>query len=436
MKKFDGFLNEQYWDWFKKNVVGEDPPPERDRFKPPIKPIPPKVSGFGSFKKEKIDFSKCPIKVDDYVKVTSWNDLSEKQITFLKGKPYHKVLDVTVKDGDPYIGLGYNIPFKMARFEIIDFKNYKHKILFLQFNIGINLHGEPDPGDFFKGKATMPELFTEIFNEKMPDAFVNFAEYSDIYKTSGGYFIDDINIKDYNFVFFGFMSNYSAIARLIIEYLERNNVPYLKYETYKDFDNKAYEFDLVEKLGYPYIPSIMVSKLNRRVIEEVKKFDFPVVVKDVTMARGEGVHKIDSLKDLEQHFTRNYGNRLMLIQKFIANDGDYRVIVIKHKKVLIIKRQRIKEEEFRSNVALGGKAVKAELPKEIIEMCEDISKHVFCDIVGFDILKDLKTGDFYVMETNASPHFPTFSVVSGINMPAFISDYIIHQIKKNEKKEK
>ena len=125
-----------------------------------------------------------------------------------------------------------------------------------------------------------------------------------------------------------------------------------------------------------------------------------------------------------------------MIQKFIPNDGDYRVIVIKNKKALIIKRERTNDKEFRSNVAMGGRAVRADLPDEIVDMCEDISRHIFCDIVGFDILKDLKTGKYYVMETNASPHFPTFSVVSGINIPMIIVNYILHKMRKKNKEHK
>jgi glutathione synthase/RimK-type ligase-like ATP-grasp enzyme len=120
----------------------------------------------------------------------------------------------------------------------------------------------------------------------------------------------------------------------------------------------------------------------------------------------------------------------MLIQKFIPNDGDYRVISIKNKVELVIKKERVKgSKEFRANVARGGKAVKGSLPPDIIAMCEDISKHLICDIVGFDVIQNKETGEYYIMEANSSPHFPTFSVISEINIPNIICEYIIRKIK-------
>ena len=95
---------------------------------------------------------------------------------------------------------------------------------------------------------------------------------------------------------------------------------------------------------------------------------------------------------------------------------------------LLIKRQVTSDTEFRSNVALGGKAVKASLPPEIVAMCEDISRHVNCDIIGFDVLQDLDTGEYYIMEINISPHFSTFCVVSGVNLPEIICNYILEEI--------
>ena len=61
-------------------------------------------------------------------------------------------------------------------------------------------------------------------------------------------------------------------------------------------------------------------------------------------------------------------------------------------------------------ISASTKRLLSEL-NEIVKMCEDISTHVNCDIVGFDILQDLKTGEYYVMEINISPHFSTFCVV-------------------------
>jgi glutathione synthase/RimK-type ligase-like ATP-grasp enzyme len=264
-------------------------------------------------------------------------------------------------------------------------------------------------------------LFPELFKEKLPEAFVEFSTYDDIYRIGSDFYIDDMKLKEYDFVFFGFMSKFTSIVKMLISYLDNNNVPYLKYGTFKDLDNKAYEMHLVDSLGYPYIPSIMTTKLSKRVVDAVKEFGFPVIVKDIDLNRGEGVWKIEDMKELRRTFA--YGSKLMIIQKFLPNDGDYRVITIKNKVELIIKKERVEgSKEFRANVARGGKAVKGTLPQDVIDMCEDISKHLVCDIVGFDIIQDIETKKYYVMETNSSPHFPTFSVISEVDIPGLLVD--------------
>ena len=62
-------------------------------------------------------------------------------------------------------------------------------------------------------------------------------------------------------------------------------------------------------------------------------------------------------------------------------------------------------------------------------MCEDISQHVNCDIIGIDIIFDEVERKYYVMEINPAPGFPAFSIVANINVAEIIVDYIIGNLK-------
>jgi len=388
-------------------------------------------------KELKYNYEDLPIQQGDYVRCVDFENLNDRQIEFLRMLPYHKVRFVTnskgnqfYEYGEPHIDLGYKIPFKMHRFEKVERTiDNKYKILFLEFDLPIDTHGEKDVRNFFKGHSRMPDLFQSLFKEKLSDVFVNFISYNDIYKLGNDFYADDILLKKYDFVFFGFMSNFTTIVKMLISHLDEYKIPYLKYGTYKDYDNKAYEMDLLQRLGYPYIPTIMASKITGPILRNVKSFGFPVIVKDINLNRGEGVWKVDDVNGLLKIFS-NMG-RVLLIQKFIPNDGDYRVITIKNKVELVIKKERIEGSgEFRANVARGGKAIKGTLPNYIIKMCEDVSRHLVCDIVGFDIIQNKETREYFIMETNSAPHFPTFSVISGINIPGIITDYISNIIRK------
>lgn len=392
----------------------------------PVEPVEPEVR------------QPTPIEIGDWVEIFDFETLNKKQIEYLKSQPFFYVKNVTDKNGEvydvgvPHIDVGYRIPLKMSRFKKVERPETKYKVLFLQFDLAIDMHGEKDKGNFFRGFKNMSELFPILFHDKLKDdVFVSFNSYDDIYRTKNDYYVNGICLKDFDFVFFGHISNFTSICKMVVGYLKRNDIPYLKYGTYNEYDNKAFEFDLLENLGYPYIPSIMTSKLTQKIINIIENdFGFPVIVKDVTANRGTGVFKVDNLKSLIKTFSSRYSSKLMLIQKMIPNDGDFRVITIKNKVQLVIKKQRIDEKEFRSNVARGGKAIRATLPTHIINMCEDISKHLDSDIVGFDIIQNIETKEYFVMEANAASHFPTFSVISGVDIPLVIVNYIIKKIKK------
>lgn len=366
----------------------------------------------------------------DYVKIINFVGLTDRQIQFLKAKDTFFVNSVIDKDGRDFIDIGYAIPFKASRFIKITFDK---KFLFLQFNLTIDTHGEPDTQNFFQGSPDMRTLFTKLINDRVPGSLVEFYSYTDIYRLGNNYFINNTDLADYNFVFFGFAKKHSNIPYYIQKYLKTVNVPFLTYESYNLYDDKMYGLDIVTDLGYDYIPTIQTSNINKRILKHVREdFGYPVIVKITSMDQGKGVFKVADEDALIKFYNSNY-QRPTMIQKLIPNDGDCRVILIKNKVELVVKRQMTNPDEFRSNVALGGKAIKTTLPQSVLDMCADISKHVECDIVGFDILRDLETGKYYVMEINVSPHMSTFIVVTGINLTGIIADYIVKNMKETKK---
>lgn len=374
------------------------------------------------------------IKIGDYVKVCNFNNLTDKQLDYLKLFTKYKVKAITNRIGeeyDPkidnikYYDIGYKIPFKATRFEKIDTTNYK-RVLFIQYEHNVNFYGEEDKNNYFRGLKTIKNVYTKLIEEKKSDISVDFYDYSDIYRMHNDFYVDDLKLTNYDFIFFGFMHQFTTISKLVVEYVERNNIPNLKYETYDHFHNKAYQFDLLDRLGYPYIPSILTTKLNRNVLAEVEKFGFPVIVKDPFSDRGEGVKLISNKEELKYFFLLNKG--MCLIQKFIPNDGEYRVITVKNKVQLIAKKDPITKVS-KKNID-DRKSKKGNLPGDVIKMCEDISKHMLSDIIGLDIIQDKNTKKYYVIETNASPHYCMFSVVADVSIPDIISDYIIDNMKK------
>ena len=410
--------------FFRKLFGGKEPAKTPRKKDPQSKPEPiegPKTLSYKDLK------GVTDIEIGDTVQPFDFDDLTDVQAEYLRSQEYFVVDDIIKKGDEVYCEVGYRIPLKLKRFKKIELE-YDHKILFLNYDLKIDTHGEADAKNIFRGCNTMSQLFPKLINEKLPNTRVDFSSYKDVYRLRDGYYLKNTNLKDYDFVFFGFMSKYSKESILLINYLDKVKVPYLKYETFDVYDSKSFGMDLTESLGYNYIPTILTTKLNNRILRSIEEdFGFPVIVKDPNLDRGTGVDKIDTLDELLDKFKWN--SKQLMIQKLIPNDGDTRVIVIKNKVELVVKRQMTSSTEFRSNVALGGKAIPTTLPQSILDMCVDLSKHVpVCDILGFDIIKDLNDGTYYVMEINISPHISTFCVVTGIDIPGIIVDHMIESI--------
>jgi glutathione synthase/RimK-type ligase-like ATP-grasp enzyme len=379
------------------------------------------------FKQNILNKDDSKIQIGDYVKAVDYSGLTEKQENWLRSKDYFKVDNIVIKNKKRFVDIGYNIPLKITRFEVTEnpFLKYKYKVLFLSFDLRIDLMGEKDTNNYFRGCKDMKGLFTTLLNEKSPDIFVNFSSYDKVYRYLNEYYIEDIKLTDYNFVFFGFMSANTTLSNLLVNYVEKKNIPHIKYGTYEHFNSKAYQFDLLETLNYSYVPSVLTTNLTKNIIKTVESFEYPVIVKDVNIDKGKGIFKINNTDELVTFF-KSY-NKLVLIQKFIPNDGEYRIITIKNEVALVAKKDAI-DDVNTQNIYLR-KSKKGILPDNILNMCVDISKHLFTDIVGFDIIQNKNSGEYYVLETNASPHFCMFSVVSDVSIPDKIVDYIIEKIK-------
>ena len=53
-----------------------------------------------------------------------------------------------------------------------------------------------------------------------------------------------------------------------------------------------------------------------------------------------------------------------MLQEYIPNDGDYRVLVLGEKVLGVMKRVSPNKEEFKNNYSAGGKVEVADLPED------------------------------------------------------------------------
>jgi ribosomal protein S6--L-glutamate ligase len=137
------------------------------------------------------------------------------------------------------------------------------------------------------------------------------------------------------------------------------------------------------------------------------------------------------VRDLRKSET-DEGKRYML-QEYIPNNGDYRVLVLGDKVLGVMKRSSAKQNEFRNNYSAGGTVEVAELPEEIKQLAVKSAKVCGLAVAGVDVAfrdNDLKKP--VIWEVNKGPKFKGFMQATGIDVPAEIVKFLVN-LKKEEK---
>jgi len=169
--------------------------------------------------------------------------------------------------------------------------------------------------------------------------------------------------------------------------------------------------------------------------KEEAGLSFPVILKGSSGDRGTRVFRAGNIDDLERLVAElrrteiEEGKRYML-QEFIENDGDYRVLVLGEKVLGVMKRSRQRTGEFRNNFSMGGKVEVADLPDEIKEMAVRAARICGLMVAGVDVMPRNKGGlskdprDYVILEVNKGPQFRGFMEATGIDVPKEIVKFL------------
>lgn len=172
--------------------------------------------------------------------------------------------------------------------------------------------------------------------------------------------------------------------------------------------NKAGVLAALSRAGVSVPESVCVSNpVDEPVLRDVfERFEGPVVVKPNSTTRGIGVTKVGEIDsflgvcdylDLLHEFPAT-GDKSFLVQEFLADARDYRVMVIDGDCVGAVERRGA---GWKRNVHRGADAVGVSPPPEIAALAERVSEVLDVPYLGVDVLV---SGDrTVVVETNARP---------------------------------
>ncbi len=179
--------------------------------------------------------------------------------------------------------------------------------------------------------------------------------------------------------------------------------------------NKAGVLASLDRACVPVPESVLVSNPadEPALVEAFERVGPPVVVKPNSTTRGVGVARADDLDSflglcdylgLVHDFTAT-GDRSFLVQEYLPDARDYRVMVVDGEYAGAVERRLPADAReagrWKHNVHRGAAATGVDLPAGLREVAEDVAATLGISLLGVDLLV---TADRAVVnETNARP---------------------------------
>lgn len=170
------------------------------------------------------------------------------------------------------------------------------------------------------------------------------------------------------------------------------------------------------------------------VMETIGRIGFPVVLKPIVGSWGRGVYPLrdnevaNMIVEMREE-NHNPLGRIYYIQEMIHRPPrDLRCIVVGDEIITAVYRYSA-ENEWRTNVARGGKTENAPITNELREIALRSAKAVGGGVLGVDLMEDKQRG-LLVHEVNNTVEFRGASNVSTTDIASAIVDYSVSVVKR------
>lgn len=236
--------------------------------------------------------------------------------------------------------------------------------------------------------------------------------------------VHDCSLTQYDVVYLRYYSGNLATAMATARFCALKQTPFVDREALQvGSQGKLNQYMNLHEISVPF-PSSLIGQ--GRLLESTYRthgFSFPFIVKAVTGTRGQDNYLVQDESELHRIFAENPDTAYVL-QEFLPNDGDYRVIVMGNQVVMIIERKASGSSHL-NNTSQGGSAaiVPIEtLPDEARSMSVRAAQFYGRDIAGVDIVHSKADGKYYCLEVNRAPQIEHASFVA--EKAALLAEYL------------
>ncbi len=178
-----------------------------------------------------------------------------------------------------------------------------------------------------------------------------------------------------------------------------------------------------------YIDEPKVDEVKLFLDDVEKALSYPMVFKLTHGSLGKQVFLINNRKELEEYYSM-YKKVPHIYEEYLNYHigDDYRVIVVGDE--VIASMERVNKNDFRSNIALGGKGydVTNTLNDSYKQLAIKAAKCLKLDYAGIDIAKG-KDDEPIFIEANGNAFFTEIEKVTSINIASHFIKYILRKEK-------
>jgi glutathione synthase/RimK-type ligase-like ATP-grasp enzyme len=238
------------------------------------------------------------------------------------------------------------------------------------------------------------------------------------------------SISDYDLIYIHGVGG-EDMRSIIAEIAKSAGIPCLNQENLGyQYINKANQYLAFKRAGLP-IPYTMVG--YPKVLRETVAAEGVATSRIVKLANGSNGND-NFLVNSARQFDDCATSEVYVMQPFIPNDYDYRVIVAGNKAILSYKRTRDSSKTHVNNVRKGATRDfgAGDLPDDIEQLAVAASKAVNREISGVDILV-AHSGEKYILESNFNYGLPKMEDIPKSYF-SHLEDYILSYNKAENSK--
>lgn len=270
-------------------------------------------------------------------------------------------------------------------------------------------------------------------------------KYRQLRMEDGNIMFGETDMKDFDGWFFRSVGSELEWSKLLQLYAKKHNVPVVDQYLLTEGPLRRFKSVMTWQLMEAGVKYPKSSYIETWIDLEnfLKEASFPLIVKLSQGGRhGMGTFWIREYEDLEKlkvileerkEKAKKKGEKIplvrgFLVQEYIENDGDFRVMTVGYKCIGGFKRQ-VKEEKLILNKSQGNSIGLKEIPEEVSKTAEAAARALEVEVAGTDLVISKKTGEVYIIEVNEAPQFKVFEKRTKINAPRMILEYCINKFK-------